>query len=235
MKENDEEEKLPLFKDILMSGNTNLNENFPLEIKNIIEEENKEPQIDNLIKEYKELLKEVDEIKKNGNLQYNQKNYSKATEYYNQGISKLNSFKTSNYTKNKLIIQLNNEVKSTLVSLYNNLALSLEMEKNYDEAINIYYNIIMNLDSENELAYKRILELSLNLNKIEIANYIAEKIKEKFRGTSKYNQYQKNLSLLDKINKDNKGGFWTSKIFIFGSVITLGVVLTYLYKKKWSK
>ena len=127
MKENDEEEKLPLFKDILMSGNTNLNENFPLEIKNIIEEENKEPQIDNLIKEYKELLKEVDEIKKNGNLQYNQKNYSKASEYYNQGISKLNSFKTSNYTKNKLIIQLNNEVKSTLVSLYNNLALRMKL------------------------------------------------------------------------------------------------------------
>jgi ArsR family metal-binding transcriptional regulator len=38
------------------------------------------------------------------------------------------------------------EIKTTLITLYNNLAVSLEMEKNYDEAINICNNIIMNLD-----------------------------------------------------------------------------------------
>ena len=85
-----------------------------------------------------------------------------------------------------------------------------------------------------EIAYKRILELSLQSNKIDVANIIADKIKEKFQGTSKINQFQKFFSLLDEIN-NKEGSFWTSKTFLIGSFITIGFILTYLYKKKWSK
>ena len=242
MKENNlinDDEKLPSINDFLSSDK----ENPKFEIKHLIDDEINEKEngtstidtkMENIINEYKELLKEVDEIKKNGNFENNQKNYSKAIEYYKQGISKLSSFKPSIDIDNKLINELKNEIKATLITLYNNLAVSLEMEKNYDEAINICNNIIMNLDSENEIAYKRILELSLQSNKIDVANIIADKIKEKFQGTPKINQFQKFFSLLDEIN-NKEGSFWTSKTFLIGGLITIGFVLTYLYKKKWSK
>ena len=242
MKENDsinDDEKLPSINDFLKSEK----ENTKFEIKHLIDDEINDKEngtskinttIENLINEYKELLKEVDELKKNGNLENNKKNYSKAIEYYKQGISKIKTFKPSFESDNKLINELEKEIQLTLITLYNNLSVSLEMEKNYDEAINICYNIVMNLDSENEIAYKRILELSLQSNKIDVANIIADKIKEKFHETSKLNQFQKYFLILEKIN-NSEGSFWTSKTFLIGSFITIGFILTYLYKKKWSK
>ena len=174
MKENNlinDDEKLPSINDFLSSDK----ENPKFEIKHLIDDEINEKEngtstidtkMENIINEYKELLKEVDEIKKNGNFENNKKNYSKAIEYYKQGISKLSSFKPSIDIDNKLINELKNEIKTTLITLYNNLAVSLEMEKNYDEAINICNNIIMNLDSENEIAYKRILDVIQKMKSI---------------------------------------------------------------------
>ena len=81
MKENNlinDDEKLPSINDFLSSDK----ENPKFEIKHLIDDEINEKEngtstidtkMENIINEYKELLKEVDEIKKNGNFENNKK------------------------------------------------------------------------------------------------------------------------------------------------------------------
>ena len=158
----------------MKENNSNFEENKS-EDKNIDDED--------LLK-IKEMLKDVNNRKEEGNKLVLLKKYSEAEKIYQESLNIMNKFETKKKFQmdNEENKQKGKEIILTMKNLYSNLSLCQGKQLKIHEAIQTSSYIISNLDSYHDKSYLRIMMWMIEINELETAEEIKKEIENKFQG-----------------------------------------------------
>ena len=158
----------------MKENNNNFEENKS-EDKNIDDED--------LLK-IKEMLKDVNNRKEEGNKLVLLKKYSEAEKIYQESLNIMNKFETKKKFQmdNEENKKIGKEIILTMKNLYSNLALCQGKQSKINEAIQNSSYIISSLDSYHDKSYLRIMMWMIEINELETAEEIKKEIENKFKG-----------------------------------------------------
>ena len=158
----------------MKENNNNFEENKS-EDKNIDDED--------LLK-IKEMLKDVNNRKEEGNKLVLLKKYSEAEKIYQESLNIMNKFETKKKFQmdNEENKKIGKEIILTMKNLYSNLALCQGKQSKINEAIQNSSYIISSLDSYHDKSYLRIIMWMIEINELETAEEIKKEIENKFKG-----------------------------------------------------
>ena len=158
----------------MKENNSNFEENKS-EDKNIDDED--------LLK-IKEMLKDVNNRKEEGNKLVLLKKYSEAEKIYQESLNIMNKFETKKKFQmdNEENKKIGKEIILTMKNLYSNLALCQGKQSKINEAIQNSSYIISSLDSYHDKSYLRIMMWMIEINELETAEEIKKEIENKFKG-----------------------------------------------------
>ena len=158
----------------MKENNNNFEENKS-EDKNIDDED--------LLK-IKEMLKDVNNRKEEGNKLVLLKKYSEAEKIYQESLNIMNKFETKKKFQmdNEENKKIGKEIILTMKNLYSNLALCQGKQSKINEAIQNSSYIISSLDSYHDKSYLRIMMWMIEINELETAEEIKKEIENKFQG-----------------------------------------------------
>ena len=145
--------------------------------------EDKKIEEEDLIK-INEMLKNVNNKKKDGNKLVSLKKYEEAEKIYLEALNIMNKFETKKKFEmdNEENRQKGKEIILTMKNLYSNLALCQGKQLKINEAIQTSSYIISNLDSYHDKSYLRIMMWMIEINELETAEEIKIEIENKFQG-----------------------------------------------------
>ena len=132
----------------------------------------------------KEMLKDVNNRKEEGNKLVLLKKYSEAEKIYQESLNIMNKFETKKKFQmdNEENKKIGKEIILTMKNLYSNLALCQGKQSKINEAIQNSSYIISSLDSYHDKSYLRIMMWMIEINELETAEEIKKEIENKFKG-----------------------------------------------------